>query len=379
MTRIVTFVLAALFAMPAWADPCGKPQEIGDGWKLAVPDEVGLDAATLCKLDGFLADWPRRNIHAVVVARRGKLVFERYYAGEDDRWVVSSDRTEFSPTEKHDIRSISKSVTSLLVGIAAAEGKFPPLDSPVIDFFPEYAALRTPDNARITFRHLLTMSHGWAWDETVAWNDPRNNETRMLVEAKDPYRYVLEQPVALPPGVLFNYSGGATTMLAGALAKATGRRIDDYAREKLFAPLGIADFEWLSFVASSEIAAFGGLRLRPRDLAKIGQLLLSGGRWDGRQVVPAEWIAESTKPRVNTDSLFYYGYQWWLGRSLLRGRDLSWIGGIGNGGQRLYAVPELDLTVVVNAAHYGSPLQGIIPYAVFSRLVLPAVKQEARP
>jgi CubicO group peptidase (beta-lactamase class C family) len=288
--------LAVMFALPAAAQTCDRPPEIGDGWNLAAPAEVGLDGARLCTLDALLEAWPKRNIHAVVVARRGKLVFERYFGGLDDRWVLSSGYTQFSPTEKHDIRSISKSVTSLLVGIALGEGKFPSLDSPVIDAFPEYADLRTPEKARITFRHLLMMAHGLVWDETVAWRDPKNNE-RLMMEAKDPYRYTLEQPVALPPGTLFNYSGGASTLLAGALTKVTGRRVDDYAREKLFAPLGITDFEWLDFTGSSEIAAFGGLRLRPRDLAKIGQLLLSDGSWNGRQVLPTGWAAESTRPR----------------------------------------------------------------------------------
>ncbi len=375
MARSLMLLLALTLAMPATAETCDKPQSIGDSWSIAAPDEVGLDGARLCELDAFLNAWPKRNIHAVVVVRRGKLVFERYFAGQDERWTLGSGSTRFSPTEKHDIRSISKSVTSLLVGIALAEGKFPPLDSPVIDFYPQYADLRTAEKARITFRHLLTMSHGLVWDENVAWSDPKNNE-RLMFEAKDPYRYTLEQPVALPPGMLFNYSGGATTLLAGALMKATTRKIDDYAKEKLFTPLGITDFEWLDFAGSSEIAAFGGLRLRPRDLAKIGQLLASGGLWDGKRVLREGWVAESTKPRLNTEAplWFYYGYQWWLGRSLLRGRDLTWTAGFGNGGQRLFVVPELDLVVAINSAHYGSPLQGIIPIAILNRLVLPAVK-----
>src|SRR5258708_1419528 len=110
MTRSLMLLLALTFAMPATAEPCDKPQTIGDGWSIAAPDEVGLDGARLCELDAFLNAWPKRNIHAVVIVRRGKLVFERYFAGEDDRWTLGSGFTRFSPTEKHDIRSISKSV-----------------------------------------------------------------------------------------------------------------------------------------------------------------------------------------------------------------------------------------------------------------------------
>src|SRR5260370_35468607 len=150
MTRLLMLLVAFAFAMPATAETCDKPQAIGDGCSIAASDDVGLDGAQLCRLDNFFAQWPEANIHAGVAVRRGKLVMERYATGEDNRWVVSTGVTRFTPTEKHDLRSITKSVTSLLVGIALGEGKFPPLDSAVIDFFSEYSELRTPDKARLT-------------------------------------------------------------------------------------------------------------------------------------------------------------------------------------------------------------------------------------
>ena len=348
------------------------PAALNDQWVETTPAEVGLDAARLSGLDKFLEQWPKRNIHAVVVARRGRLVLERYFSGEDRRWV--SESVHFSPGDLHDVRSISKSVTSLLVGIARGEGKFPPLESSVIDFFPEYADLRTPENSCITFQHLLTMSHGLQWNESKPWDDPANNE-RGLLEATDPYRYVMEQPMALPPGAAFNYCGGATSLLAAALAKGAGQRIDVYAAEKLFGPLAIKDFEWLGFTGSTEIAAFGGLRLRPRDLAKIGQLMIDDGRWNRTQILPSGWVEESTRPRANPEGYgsLYYGYQWWLGRSLLSGHDLGWIGGFGYGGQRLFVVPALDLVVAINAGHYLQSTQWPHPDAILNRFVMPAI------
>jgi len=237
------------------------PPTLDDGWDVVTPPEVGFDATRLSELDIFLRQWPGHNVHAVVIVRRGKLVFERYFRGRERRWMEWTSSVQFSSTKKHDIRSISKSVTSLLIGMAVSEDNFPPLDSPVIDYFPEYADLRTRENARITFRHLLTMSHGQQWDESRSWNSRDNNE-RQLLEAKDPCRYVLERPMALPPGASFNYSGGATSLLAAALAKAVGQRIDVYAGEKLFEPLGITDFEWMGFTGSAKVTAFAGLRLR---------------------------------------------------------------------------------------------------------------------
>jgi CubicO group peptidase (beta-lactamase class C family) len=162
-------------------------------------------------------------------------------------------------------------------------------------------------------------------------------------------------------------------VLGAAVAQAVGQKADVYARERLFSPLGLTDFEWLPFSNHPDPAFFGALRLRPRDLAKIGQLVASGGVWNGERVLPAGWVRESTTPRLNTDSLLYFGYHWWLGRSLLYGRDLSWVGGIGNGGQRLYVFPELELVIAITAALYGSPLQATVPQALVNRFVLPAV------
>lgn len=279
----------------------------------------------------------------------------------------------FTADVKHDLRSLSKSVVSLLVGIALGEGKFPPLDSPVLDSFPEYADLRTPERARITFRHLLTMTAGIAWNETD-YSNRANNSLQMRVAA-DPVRYVLEQPIVAPPGELFAYSGGTTTVLAAALVKATGQRLDEYARAKLFRPVGIDDFEWMELWTNREPSAAAGVRLRPRDTAKLGQLMLADGVWNGRQVLPKGWADASTEPRTNADGLYYYGYQWWLGRTLAKGRDYKWAAGFGFGGQHLYIQRDLELVVVINSGHYSDPngrLDSVIPHAIFNRLVVPA-------
>ena len=371
-------LLAALLALclPASAQDtkvCGAPVALNDGWTIASQAEVGLDAERLCQLDAFIAQWPKANVHAVVVVRNGKLVMERYFAGEDERWGDKLGRVTYGPEVKHDLRSISKSVTSLLVGIALSEGKFPALNSSVFDAFPDYADLKTPEKARITFRDLLTMSAGLAWNENLPWNDPRNNEREMIMAA-DPFRYILSQPVAFPPGTVYAYSGGGTSLLGETLIRSTGRPLRDYAREKLFQPIDAPDFEWLDAGVSGKLGAFGSLRMRPRDAAKLGRLLLTDGQWNGRQVIPAGWSAESIKPRINGEGLFFYGYQWWLGRSFRNGSELTWAAGVGLGGQRLYVVPSLDLVVMINAGHYRDGLQGTVPFGIFNRVVLPAVK-----
>src|SRR5882757_10331055 len=202
---VLAFLACGAAASAQEAKVCGAPVALNDGWSLAAQADVGLDPARLCELDAFIAQWPEANIHAVVVVRNGKLAMERYFRGADERFGDKLGKVKFGPEVKHDVRSISKSATSLLVGIALAEGKFPALDSPVFDAFPEYADLRTPEKARITFRDLLTMSAGLAWDENRPWNDPRNNEAGMILAA-DPFRYILSQPVATPAGTVYAYS-----------------------------------------------------------------------------------------------------------------------------------------------------------------------------
>jgi CubicO group peptidase (beta-lactamase class C family) len=370
------FSMLAAFALPAWAQTptdCSTPAALNDGWTNASPADSGIDPDALCRLDRFIGYMPKpTNIHAVLVARHGKLVAERYYTGSDQRLTKPIGTVHFGPEVKHDLRAITQNVVSLLVGIAVGEGKLPSLDTPMMDRLPDYAALRTPENDAVTLRQLLTMSSGMGWNEKAPYEDPRNS-LRQVEAAADPVRFALDQKAWSKPGAFFNYSSGSTLLLMAVLAKSTGEKVEDYAREKLFGPLGITDVTWGAMPGSNQPSA-SGLRLRPRDTLKLGQLLLSDGVWNGRQVLPKGWAAEATTPRINADNLFYYGYHWWLGRSFLRNRDLAWAGGIGYGGQRLWVVPGLDLVVLVNAGHYDEFQQFVIPEAIFSHLILPATK-----
>jgi len=372
MKYIAALCAVAAFSTPALAQNCAAPAALDDGWSVAAPGDGGFDSQKFCFLDKFITNLPQANVHAVIVVQHGKLVVERYYDGADQRAGQDIGVVKFAPGVKHDLRGITEGAVSLLVGIASGEGKFPSLDSPVLDFFPQYAALRTPEKMAITWRHLLTMSSGLGWNEQIAYENPANS-ANVLAGTADPVRYILEQPTWGPSGRYFLYSSGSTTLLMAALAKSTGMALDDYARDKLFGPLGIRQYEWLKMAGSGQFSAWG-LRLPARDTAKLGQLLLSDGAWNGKQVLPRGWAAESIKPRFNAKDLYYYGYHWWLGRSFVRGRDHAWAGGIGYGGQRLYVVPDLDLVVMINAGHYGQYQQFVIPEAIFSRMALPATK-----
>lgn len=386
MIRLIAALLLISLACPAGAQNsaplvtnCGMPTAIGDGWTLGTPAEAKLDSEVLCGIEKLIEQWPEANIHAATVVRDGKLILELYYRGEDQRYRPGTlGIVQFAPDVKHDLRSISKSVTSMLVGIALNEGTFPPLDTPVLDAFPEYADLRTPEKMRITFRRLLAMSSGLVWDETrKPPGDPANSWTQMI-RANDPVRFVLEQRVVSAPGDSFTYSSGDTTVLGRVLAKATGKRLNDYAREKLFSPLGISDFEWGELLSTGEPAAASGLRLRPRDTAKLGQLMLADGIWGDQRILPVGWVAESTKARLNGDNLTHYGYQWWIGETYVPEGTVKWVAGMGLGGQRLFIVPALGLVVVANGGLYErgpySRLEGKVTAEILAQVIRSTIK-----
>jgi CubicO group peptidase (beta-lactamase class C family) len=217
------------------------------------------------------------------------------------------------------------------------------------------------------------MSSGLRWDENRPFDDPANNETGML-RSREPFRYILQQPVVAPAGGIYTYNGGGTSLLTETLVRRTGKPLADYAREKLFAPLDVAAFDWDSVGASKKLGSYGSLRLRPRDMLKLGPLMLNDGQWNGRRIVPTGWTGESSKPRILGEGLFFYGYQWWLGRSLVGGREVIYTAAFGIGGQRVYIVPEFDLVVAINSGMYASPLQAVVPSAILNRLVLPSLK-----
>lgn len=380
--------LCAGILLPGTAWPadesCGAAPQQLDDWETASPEDVGLDAAVLCKItrelaiQGQLAARPdRRNVHAVLVVRHGKLVFEAYAAGEDENWAGPIGLVPHDAVTRHSVWSISKSVVSLLFGIALERKLIAGTDIPVVAFFPEYADLKTPNWDKILLRHLLTMTPGYDWNEDMTWMDP-DNTTRAMVEAADPYRYILGREVVDAPDTRWRYNSGATTLLGAVLKKATGKSLDEFAREALFEPLHIADVEWGRMI-DGEPAAFGGLRLRPRDTAKIGQLVLNGGTWQGRRIVPEDWLKQSIQPRIVTSwDGVQYGYQWWLGTSPFgAGRTVDWIAAFGIGGQRIFIVPTLDLVVVTNAGLFDGDDNAIVR-SIFEYRVLPAIRDPVR-
>jgi CubicO group peptidase (beta-lactamase class C family) len=162
----------------------GTPENTSDqddGWLVTQPDAGGMNAEVLSGLAPQFEGWREANLHAALMVRHGRLVYERYFTGEDIAWRTPLGRIAFHAGLRHDLRSITKSITSVLFGIVCDRGLIKSLDEPVFAFFSEYADLKTPEKARINLRHLLTMSAGLAWNEYIPYSDPANSERRMMV------------------------------------------------------------------------------------------------------------------------------------------------------------------------------------------------------
>lgn len=294
------------------------------------------------------------NIHSVIANLSGEGAVEWYFSGADQRAGIPVGIVEFDSATLHDVRSLTKSVVSLLFGIALSEGAITSVDDPITKYLSDYSDLFTADIQRIRLRHLLSMNSGFGWDErTYPYGDARNSETA-LDAAADRIRYVLSLPVVALPGERFVYSSGDVDLLAQIVSRATGMPLDAYAREKLFTPLGIDQFEWPEYESGGVIASWG-LRLRPRDMVKIGRLVLQLGLWNGQQVVSTSWIRELMSPRVQLDARrgVGYGNYWWFGRIGEGEGAIDFMQAVGNGGQRIALFREQGLTIVTTAGFYG--------------------------
>jgi CubicO group peptidase (beta-lactamase class C family) len=313
------------------------------------------------------------DLHSLMVWQRGTLVLQHHRRSRDrpiGDWFASE--VSFGPDVLHDMRSISKSVIGLMVGQAVGRGEFQ-ADQPVLDFFPELSRLR--DGARnglhdrITVTHLLNMASGLAWAEAVTtYGTPANDETALWSDPA-PWRYILDRAVEHPPGTHWNYNGGSTVLLAEILRRRSGKPWLDLAREHLFKPLGITRFEWRSG-SHGQPLAYAGLRLSASDLLTLGRVMLDGGRWQGQAVVPSAWVEASLQPQVRrgegTDG---YSHQWWTGTVAGGARELPVTAALGNGGQRLFIVPVLDLAVVFTAGQYNSATIGRGQSALLRQIV----------
>ncbi len=311
------------------------------------------------------------GLHGVLVVHKGEILAEQYFSGADERWGQSLGVRKLTATSLHDLRSVTKSIVGLLYGIALAEGKVPGLDESLVSQFPELSDLAAdPQRRKMTVRHALSMKMGTEWNEDFPYTDPRNSEIAMEM-AEDRYRFILDRHMIQEPGEQWLYNGGATALIGHFIAEGTGKALDAYATEKLFKPLGIEEYDWIRG-ADGVPSSASGLRLNIHDLAKIGRLILQEGVWEGKQVVPKDWLTQAFTPHAEPEKDIRYGLFWWLGPE---GDPPYWVAGFGNGGQRLTVSTWSELIVVVFAGNYNQPDAWKIPVKVIVDFVVPAIQK----
>jgi CubicO group peptidase (beta-lactamase class C family) len=341
MHRLTNTLLAILLATSALlCAPLATAQHTTNpwptrGWPVSSPEEQGMSSERLARLVDFGA---RNDMDSVLVTRHGQIVLEATYA-------------PFRAGLKHRVYSVTKSVVSTLVGMALADGLLDSTDRKVMDFFPGRAIANLDDAKKaITVQQLLDMTSGLTWTEGLSG---AAEAYITMTRTADWQQFVLDQPMASAPGTRFYYSSGNSHLLSAILSKVTGRSALDYARERLFGPLGIDDVLWQ---ADPQGVAGGGagLYLQPRDMAKIGYLWLRGGLWEGKQILPTAWIegvrAADVDMRESWASDMRYGRQFWV----LPLRDAFMA--VGYHRQLIVVMPKLDIVAVVTgSSHFASP------------------------
>jgi CubicO group peptidase (beta-lactamase class C family) len=315
-----------------------------EGLRSTAPEQQGIDSQ---KLAEALESIRQRNIniHSLLIVRNGFVVLDAYFYPYDER-------------DLHDIASVTKSLTSALVGIAIGQGKIKGVTQPLLQLFPARSiANREPRKERLTLEHLLSMTSG-----LDCKYEPGELTLRQMRESQDWTQFMLDLPMAAEPGSKFVYCSGGMHLLSAIISRTTGKNELEFARQTLFNPLGITEVLWPSDQQGVS-HGWGDLRMHPRDMAKLGLLWLNRGVWEGKSIVPASWVDESTRVHAKTSDIDY-GYGWWV-----KTRDIPFAyEAVGRGGQRINVVPSKNLVVVITGG--GFDAKEVRP------LLLPALKSD---
>ena len=316
-----------------------------DGWATASLTDAGLKQAPLSalvqrilqtKTDGVSTPY----IQGLLIARKGKLVLEEYFYG-------------FDKDHPHDMRSASKSLTAALVGIAIDRGARFDATTPVYSLFPQYNGFAHDDQRKrqVTVEHLLTMTAGFDCDDNGS-NPGNENVMQGQNEQRDWYKYTLDLPMARQPGERAVYCSGGINLLGGIISNTTRMWLPDFFNEHYASPLDIRRY-YMNLMPEGQGYMGGGIQMRPRDFMKLGQLFLSDGRWNGRQVLSRQWVRRATESHSSLNRENDYGYAWHIIEYRVGGKTYRAFSAEGNGGQLLIAIPELDLLVMMAAGNYS--------------------------
>lgn len=372
MHRLCRHLLASMLAacsLPSLAVDYHAPVAHDDGWAVAAAHAEQVDTTPLAALETKLADGTYKNITSILIARDGKLVYEAYFNGSDAEHL-------------NDVRSASKSVTALLVGAAIDRNLIPNTQAKVYGYFPDKQPIQHPDPRKqaITLEDLLTMSSLWECNDDNEFSS--GNEERMYV-TEDWLQFALDLPIKgfapwmakpqdSPHGRAFSYCTAGAFVAGAVVERATHRPLAKFADEALEKPLGITQVQWNVSPLGVGMGG-GGTRYRSRDLAKLGQLVLDEGRWQGRQVISAAWIQAMLTVRAQARDDADYGYFWWCFRKPVTGIDEPVWAMSGNGGNYVFVVPSRHLVAVITSTAYNQRYAHPQSQEIFREYLLKAV------
>jgi CubicO group peptidase (beta-lactamase class C family) len=332
-----------------------------DEWPRTAPAAVGLNPQPLEAMDAAVRKGDFKQITSILIARDGKLAFEAYYDADGEAGLRNT-------------RSVTKSVTDMLVGIAIDQGKLAGVGAPVLAFFPEKHPVLHPDprKEKITVEDLLTMSSLLECDDQNQYS--RGNEESMYL-LEDWTQFALDLPIRgfpdwvakpqdSPYGRSFSYCTAGPTLLGPLLEQAIGEKVDQFAARTLFGPLGITRLKW-QYTPAGPAMTGGGLGLRSRDLLKLGQLYLDGGVWRGKRIVSAGWVKQSMAPHAQVDENTDYGYFWWIKKFTQDGKTYRAVMMSGSGGNKVVVMPEQHVVAVITTTNF----QAKMPHAISEKLM----------
>lgn len=354
----------------------------------ATPASQGMNAQRLIELHRQIAAGKYGYVDKMLVIRNGRTVFDETYFRDYDKLNSNSEppgqynyndpawHPFYRDTELHTLQSVTKSITALAIGIAIDRGEISGVDVKVVDLFPDLKIQNNDERKRaMSLEDLLTMRSGIEWNESLPYADP-NNTCIQLEASPDWFQFVIHRRLDTDPGKVFEYNSGASLLLSAVIQQQTGQSIDQYLERHLFTPLGIAKYYWKKTPTGLPDTE-GGLYLRPLDLAKIGQLCLDKGKWQGKQVVSADWIEKMLQPHVadvaprSNQNNNGYGYQWWLLRSPTNSDEVAYAC-LGFGGQYLIVSPKHDMIAVFNGWNIFDKRP--LPLSVFWKSIIPSVE-----
>ena len=336
-----------------------EPIELKDGWKTNNLKSTTFDTTRLYNFFNQIIK-AEHKLHSVLLIKNNQLVIEEYFNGYDVK-------------KPHDLRSVNKSIKSILLGIAIDNGIIDDINDPISKYLHSHDPKKNPDERKslITIKHLITMSAGWDCND---WDKKSKGQEDRVYRKEDWIQYTLDLPMINEPGTVSNYCSMGVVILAEIISQASGLTIDKFADKHLFNPLGIENFKWGHSSEKKVIPAGRRLHLIPRDLAKIGQLVLNEGNWNGRQIVSKNWIKEATTTKTAITGV-EYGYLWWNIGFNVNGRTTISKTATGNGGQYIMVIPEMDIVAVFTGGAYNSQ-EDKLAFAVMKDVLLPTFYDE---